>query len=964
MSEMALQLIRQAKAEGWKTLDLGNTGIVGEVPAEIWELTELEELILSDAWVDWWERKHQPRVRDSSYPSNRISSFPMQARKQISFEDHPLISKTTDHEYSSRRGLANLLRIVLSCTDVRDLTPLASLSRLQSVYLYGTLIQDTSVLKNFCQLKVLDLGKTSIKDCEPLTELSNLQRLRICNTDVSDIGFVARHQGLVELDLSSTRVTDIRPLASLSQLQILNLHNTKVQLSPEYIEKQGAQAIVQYLQQAQKEEEAKLNFINWQLKLVVVGNSQAGKTSLMQSWIKGELVSAEKSTLWLGYQPWQLGNVTLHMFDFGGQDYFHDAHHLFFSGNAAYLVLWDVRKDHIGWAEDVEGIMQLHYPLAYWLDAIRFHTGRPAKDKGTSAQRNGRLEGGEEEPFDKEDDQSDAEKEVLVGREADTIRALVVQTHTDETGIQHPDTRQLKADFPWIYDFEAISLDPKAPRRVQSLQDKLVEMLAELPSLGQKFLATYAWVRDALPAYAGASTCTKEAFRGWANKQVARGLEENKVSEGLRKGLLFRQENIDSLLRYLRDLGVVLYYPEVAVLRDTVFMRPEDIRKAALKVLKGLRKREGYFDEAYLSKCLGTEADIPQMLALMQQFKMAFRLPKSVAETKFRWVAPLYLPEAAPAGISLLLHVFERPVRRIVYPHFIHKSVILELFQTYVQDLYAADPAASQPDYLIWREGMVVQVKGSEELVLLRFFLGAAATEKDVEKAAQIDVFSFGEPDVKRRAADVLDTLARINKGWTTEEQVTVDGKVFVPLKALRDAAKAKQVVLVHAGQTIALEDYHDYVEYPFARVFVSYAEEDEEFARALEKFLQPLQRRDKLLVWTKRAITPGQHRDSLVRQELERADLVILLMSVDFFANKDIWQEEFKASLELQKKGQCDLFPVLVRQCDWQSTEVEGLALALPDPIKIPSNDDAWTELVHLIKEAIQRRKTRRGRI
>ena len=41
MSELALALIRQAKAEGWTTLDLGRTGLT-ELPEALFELEELE----------------------------------------------------------------------------------------------------------------------------------------------------------------------------------------------------------------------------------------------------------------------------------------------------------------------------------------------------------------------------------------------------------------------------------------------------------------------------------------------------------------------------------------------------------------------------------------------------------------------------------------------------------------------------------------------------------------------------------------------------------------------------------------------------------------------------------------------------------------------------------------------------------------------------------------------------------
>ena len=47
MSQLALDLIRQAKREGWKSFDISSTGVL-EIPQEVMELTELEEFHLNN----------------------------------------------------------------------------------------------------------------------------------------------------------------------------------------------------------------------------------------------------------------------------------------------------------------------------------------------------------------------------------------------------------------------------------------------------------------------------------------------------------------------------------------------------------------------------------------------------------------------------------------------------------------------------------------------------------------------------------------------------------------------------------------------------------------------------------------------------------------------------------------------------------------------------------------------------
>ena len=77
MTQQAKQLIAQAKAEGWKRLDLGNCGLTDlktQVP-ELFELTDLEELILSS---DWWENNNQDWwYSENNGEINSLSELPL-----------------------------------------------------------------------------------------------------------------------------------------------------------------------------------------------------------------------------------------------------------------------------------------------------------------------------------------------------------------------------------------------------------------------------------------------------------------------------------------------------------------------------------------------------------------------------------------------------------------------------------------------------------------------------------------------------------------------------------------------------------------------------------------------------------------------------------------------------------------------------------------------------------------------
>jgi internalin A len=246
MSEMALELIRQAKAEGWKRLDLGKTGIVGEVPAEIWELEELEELILAGIWLRPGEIDTYSISRNYG-KENEIFSFP--------FPPQSLEESDTSKYQSSALGLQRLKKLVLSYSRVNDVTPLASLVSLEvlflndstiktikplnglislrEVYLQNTEIGDISPLSNSPFLKELHLNNTPVTSITPLESLSHLRILYLPKAEVTDISALINLKHLEELCLDETLITDINPIRHHVKLKKLSLSGCSVEdLSP------------------------------------------------------------------------------------------------------------------------------------------------------------------------------------------------------------------------------------------------------------------------------------------------------------------------------------------------------------------------------------------------------------------------------------------------------------------------------------------------------------------------------------------------------------------------------------------------------------------------------------------------------------------------------------------------------------------------------------------------------------
>jgi Leucine-rich repeat (LRR) protein len=125
-------------------------------------------------------------------------------------------------------GLSALQSLGLVNTQVADLTPLAGLSALQSLGLVNTQVVDLTPLAGLSALQTLDLEGTQVADLTPLAGLSALQRLELFGTQVADLTPLAGLSALQTLDLEGTQVADLTPLAGLSALQTLDLGGTQV----------------------------------------------------------------------------------------------------------------------------------------------------------------------------------------------------------------------------------------------------------------------------------------------------------------------------------------------------------------------------------------------------------------------------------------------------------------------------------------------------------------------------------------------------------------------------------------------------------------------------------------------------------------------------------------------------------------------------------------------------------------
>ena len=146
------------------------------------------------------------------------------------------------------------------------------------------------------------------------------------------------------------------------------------------------------------------------------------------------------------------------------------------------------------------------------------------------------------------------------------------------------------------------------------------------------------------------------------------------------------------------------------------------------------------------------------------------------------------------------------------------------------------------------------------------------------------------------------------------------------------------------------------------AFLFFSYSHKDEDFRDQLEVHLAMLKRQGLIDAWHDRRILAGDEIDKSIDAHLEKADIILLLVSADFLASAYCYDIEVRRAIERHDEASAQVIPVILRPCDW-TTAPFGKLLAAPKDGKPVTQwqdrDDAFLNVVRLIKQALGRDST-----
>ena len=127
----------------------------------------------------------------------------------------------------------NLARLDAWGNHISDISPLAGLVKLQTLWLEQNNVTDISPLSALTNLRQLSVGNANIADLSVLSHLTNLTELKIFTANVSSLSLLSGLTDLTSLTLSHNRISDLSPLRGLRNLTNLWLYENNVKdISP------------------------------------------------------------------------------------------------------------------------------------------------------------------------------------------------------------------------------------------------------------------------------------------------------------------------------------------------------------------------------------------------------------------------------------------------------------------------------------------------------------------------------------------------------------------------------------------------------------------------------------------------------------------------------------------------------------------------------------------------------------
>lgn len=882
-------------------------------------LANLQELDISNNKITKIENlNHLPNLQGIDLGINQIvrlenlDSLPELRKLYISINQ---ISKLENLD-----KLPNLQQLDISSNQITTLENLERLSSLQKLDVSANQITKIESLEQLLELQELYINSNKILKIDPIEHLYNLKHLDARGNLISDVSpllpFLLRLQNPLKLVLREWHYTNMANiivkespaviystrLMNWGRAGEINVEYNPITTPPMEIVRQGNEAVLRYLEELERGKRP-LN----EAKVLLVGEGSSGKTSLVKALCNRDFDTSERQTHGINIMQHPIyiktnGEVILHFWDFGGQEIMHATHQFFLSKRSLYILVLDSRRD-----EKAE----------YWLKHIESFGGNSP--------------------------------------------VLVVCNKIDENATYRLNERFLQEKYPNILGFYRTSC--KTKEGISALSAAVAQIVGRSEMCNTIFPKPWLDVKQSFI----------ESHKDYISYQAYREIcRKNGVT-------LSKDQNI--LLTFLNDLGIVLHYEKLQI-HDTQVLNPHWLTNGVYRIINSpiVAEAGGIFSDKQIEAIIQDERyqpDAPSLkeniylfsdeqykekhyrflpekfaflLGVMEVFELCFELPNERGTYAIPELLPVeqQLPQLPPEQKSIELVV--------KYPEFLPNSILSRLMvrlHNYIDGQRK------------WRTGMVLREDD--------IFKAMAHVVADKEEK-QLSIKVIGE-----RRHDFLTFIRKeiknINQSFqqlAVEELIPLpdlyEGKPrFVEYEDLIGRKDVGELYyfdgkLKKRYEVIALLEGIEGKIREISRIFIAYAKEDTKYLKRLKDHISPLIRQDKIQVWYDQEMLAGKDWNYEIQQHLQNADVVLLLISSDFIADrkKYIWDKQMPVIIQKHQNGQL-VIPIVLRECNWQWEEqlakIKAVANGKPLNSHVEADkDSAFAHAARQIMAAIGR--------
>lgn len=748
----------------------------------------------------------------------------------------------------------NVIRIDLLGNKIEEIKGFDNFEYLQLLNLSGTRITKIENLDKLQNLKELFLGSNHIKQIENLNNLKNLEAIFLYGNDIDDIDDIKRLINPKKFPKLNYLVINNNPFEK-------RLKNIKLE---EYCD--NLEALRNYFKLEDAKNKIEIKNIP---KIMLLGNHNSGKSTFLKYFLDNKLNKKTQSTHILNIQKYEKENKTKAIFyDFGGQDYYHGIYKAFMTNEALNLIFWKEDSNNNNLGDDTTGGFTQNFNREYWIKQVK-HFG-------------------------------------------DKNKSWLIQTFLDENIRKALTNDELQKQID--DEYHVILKNPIKPN-LKALKENLNLFIEESLNIS-----------------------ISKNYHDFINTHITNATSYDYVDvEELEKELINSEDiNFKEQLSQLSLQGVILYYKNIPALENVAWLNPqatveyihkEIFEEGKMKDLKGkIPKTE--FEE------ICTDEKIRLML---KQNKVIY-----FDEFEENYIIPSYLPIANKDGEEFFyFSIFSKPSLTLKFEYFIPFGFINQLIchygdikekKRYWRDmlLFTVDERKTQ-----------VLIKLDFETLTIELFVSNkndSAREKEVIKTIFDDICAFYAnnenhrskllPKIEEKDEDKFKHLIPIK--YSDELYISLDNRYFVNFNILDDETKTKESVLAYEienfkiNKTKAKSLFTRNFAYlatnnkglnKMKKIFISYSRKDVEYKNELRNHLSILSIFDIADNWDCEKITIGKWEEQ-IQKELLDSDIVIYMLSANFFSSSYIREKEVLKVMEQMKENpNKKILPVIVSE-------------------------------------------------